>query len=573
LVGQWWVGYGDLQAKTKELYKSGYSWVVTFDLAAFYDTISHDLLIKLLSPKGGNQQFADEVRTWLRSWSSSSKSSEYSHGIPQGPIASDILAEYVMLTIDEKMSSEFKYLRYVDDIRIMGKAEREITRAIVRLDQLCRDRGLIPQVDKLGIKKVSSSKELATIFPLLDTYFQGARRTPISEQRSLAAINTALDPTKKKMVDKTLFRFALFHAPKSQHILKLVLKLWRRFPEHTDAYVAFLESFGNSKAVLKYARAIVRAKYPYDFVNGEMWKLIARMSSPSEMRPLCQNAIDIVKSRTSQPATVIGALVFLCSAQNQGLGNYASFLGLIKHPLIQEFAAPFLPLSTSVGLRAAKQILLRSTPDAALSLTRSFQIAKINLSSILPKRSLHRVVQIVYEKAGIISAIRPAQHDAIGALLAKRYKVPNWSSWKKLLGVEYAHAQSTLIQANAYFEHHYTPWLAHQDAFNDVIFRALQKALAVAGSPDAIPTTNQSNELIDYGKLIHQINFVQAHRSLAKNLQSIHGRRNRLPSSHPYDKKSGAKSIPVKRSERRLLIKKLSQAYLEIIRISKQIGF
>lgn len=573
-VKEWWIGYRALKYKIETLYKDGFTWAVTFDLAAFYDTISHDLLIKIISPRSGDQKLGDKVRTWLKAWSSTTKGLGYSHGIPQGPVASAVLAECLMFPIDQKMSSEYNYLRYVDDIRIFGKSEGEIRHAMVKLDRLCRERGLIPQVDKLGIIKLSSPKDLDKLITPFDTYSQGTRRIPMAETRAFKMLASAIDSNGKKILDKTSLRFAIFRAPSSDRILKLILRLWLRFPEHTDAYATYLESYaGNATAPVRLAKKAVRMNYPYDSVKGEMWRILARMASPAEIKALCQDAIDAFKNSKTQPATQIGTLVFLCAAERAGLGNYSSFLNWNSSPMIQAFTAPFLPLVSPCGLATVGHMLRRSAPDAGLALTRSFHINSIDPEKILlPKETLNPILRAVYEKASVIPSTKRARHDAIGTTLSKRYGVSNWIKWRRLLNAEYAHANQTLVWANTYFDAYPSLWLAHQDAFNEIVFRALQEALAAAMAPGAIATTERSGKLIDYGKLVSDHCFAAAHPNLSKNLQDVHRRRNRLPSSHPYDKVSGARAIPLSSRERKPLLKKLSQAYDEIITICTSIG-
>ena len=59
-------------------------------------------------------------------------------------MASDFLAECILLDIDEKMTEKYAYYRYVDDVRILGKTELEVRQALVELDIFCKSKGLIP---------------------------------------------------------------------------------------------------------------------------------------------------------------------------------------------------------------------------------------------------------------------------------------------------------------------------------------------------------------------------------------------------------------------------------------------
>src|SRR5690606_5594417 len=97
----------------------------------------------------------------LETWTADSnhKSFKSKHGIPQGPISSPFLADLYLFHIDREVKRtakklDFKYLRYVDDIRILTKDELTSRKLMATLDIISRDLGLITQVSKILIKKV-----------------------------------------------------------------------------------------------------------------------------------------------------------------------------------------------------------------------------------------------------------------------------------------------------------------------------------------------------------------------------------------------------------------------------------
>jgi retron-type reverse transcriptase len=143
---RWDRTYRAFSKHVERLFQNGMTWVADFDLAAFYETISHDLLLRTAHPR---LRETDDVR-WIKSclscWTSHRAANSMGHGLPQGPIASDFLAEVFLLPVDETMASYKGYARYVDDVRLFGATESAIRQAVVQLEITCRERGLIPQV-------------------------------------------------------------------------------------------------------------------------------------------------------------------------------------------------------------------------------------------------------------------------------------------------------------------------------------------------------------------------------------------------------------------------------------------
>ncbi len=570
---KWQSGYSQLKQNLKSKFKEGYVWVATFDISAFYDTIPHELLLKVLTANTNGDLYSNS-KLWLKTWSSDKPNDQHSHGIPQGPMASDFLSECILLAIDEKMSEHYLYFRYVDDIRILGKTELEVRQALVYLDILCKSRGLIPNSDKTKIKHVSSASELVDDIPDVTGYFDDGQESGLTKKSVEKRILDALEMNGKvRLKDRTLFRYILFRAPQSNDILKIVLSAWEHYPEHTDSYVAFLENYQRSDDVIALATRLLVSKYPYDYVQGELWKLLARMGTSSELRTLTQLAIDTVKSSNSGHGSRFGAHVFLCQCDKVGLGNYEKWVMYEKSPLVQAFVAPYLRLNSQSGIDAGKLFLSRSLPDTYLGLLKPLIDANVGLSSFNKDPSKFPVVvQHVYKAAGITGHLIP-KPDAIGNLLSKRYSVKKWNHWLELFSSEYSHGYMLLRLADSYFESHFTTWLGHQDTFNEVLFAGFQNFLISKNAPGVVTRVNKYGvPIIKFGSLINDANFKTAYPNLQDDFSKIHKRRNHLPSSHAYDEKTGDKARPLKKNERDALKKYLDDAYNEIIKIVEAIG-
>jgi hypothetical protein len=65
-------------------------------------------------------------------------------GIPQGPDVSRTLGNLYLIPVDEQMvTGEWKYLRYLDDIHVLGRSRREVIEGVRSLERECRQRGLV----------------------------------------------------------------------------------------------------------------------------------------------------------------------------------------------------------------------------------------------------------------------------------------------------------------------------------------------------------------------------------------------------------------------------------------------
>jgi retron-type reverse transcriptase len=567
----WKHGYFGMRKKIIDEFNQGNKWMVTFDLSAFYDTISHDLLMKIIAPRSKTSEFSEFITKALLQWSSDKPSIKHNHGIPQGPIASNFLSECFMLPIDEKMSKQYTYIRYVDDIRIMGKTEKEVRKSLVDLDILCRERGLIPNSEKTSILRLSSEEDVMQNIPPVLLY----------EESDIDVINVISDKLILEVVkeekgnlvvkDKSRFRYILFHSGPSNLILTYIINLWHHYPEHIDAFSSFLENYDKVSEIINICLQDIESN-PYDFVKGEAWKILARMLDKDEHHELISLAINERKSKNeNNPATRIGLYIFLFSCEELGLGKLSNFL-LYESALIQAISAKYIKISFGQKQELVSFLLKRHLPDVSLALAHQLFEENISLDKLgYDINNLPMITQNVYNMMGIINTGQRTPDYELGYKLAKLYKITKWDKWHILLGSEYFHAYNIFNTAEKYFDTFKSEWLEYQDSFNDALIRALNNFLISKNSPGGIETKHKKG-LKDYGEILNDKNFSSIYPDLTQHLLVVHKRRNELPGAHPYEKYTGRKAQPLKYNEQKKLVEHLKAAYQEIIKIATNLG-
>ncbi len=571
-LNHWSYGYFELRKVLKNWFQNGYSWMVNFDLTAFYETIPHELLIKTIFPRNGNIELTNFFLSCFKTWSTDSKSKQHGHGLPQGPTASDFLSECIMLPIDEEMHETCVYLRYVDDIRILGKTELEVRKSLVKLEKLCRERGLIPSSEKTEILYIKDENQLLENIPPILFYNESKSKEFLSKEDEKQLINESIQSQNNHFVikDKSKFRFLLFRANTSDEILNIIIKLWKHNPHHIEAFSAFLQNYHKVDEIIQLCIDDVLDN-PYDFVKGESWKILSRMCSNEELIKLMAYAVESVKKRDC-PAEHLGVYEFLFTCDNLNLGNYSNWIMFEKSSLIQALSGSKLTLTENNIDDLIPKFLHRTIPDCSLSIVKPLiKSAKTldNFEKYISKKS--SVARNVFIKAGLLTVGRRIRYDLMGKTISRRYKIQYWNKWNVLFGPEYSHAYSLLNLAESSFDSFFSSWLSYQDSFNDALFRAFQNILLLKNAPGAISTTTNRG-LIDYGLLLNNGNFKNVYPNLYLHLNSIHLRRNKLPSSHPYDKRTNAKAMTLRKNEQRTMKAHMSAAYSEIINICQNLG-
>ena len=133
-------------------------------LRRFITSIDHHVLRHFLIEIGVDDDVLRLLMDCLEKWTSSTWSNGptaiyHRHGIPQGPLSSGMLSEVVLQHIDAagergEARNTTRYLRYVDDIRILAKSEDHLRRKLIALDLASKEIGLFPQSSKINIREV-----------------------------------------------------------------------------------------------------------------------------------------------------------------------------------------------------------------------------------------------------------------------------------------------------------------------------------------------------------------------------------------------------------------------------------
>ena len=151
----WKTAYRAFNGSIKRAYLNGNVVLADFDLVSFYDLIDHKILRKVLGEKVAHKEVLDLLFLCLERWTSGNPNSHTKgHGIPQGPEPSAFLAEALLRTFDLAGYRDVVYLRYVDDIKLLGKELAPVRRGLLRLDLQAKKLGLVPQAQKIEVRRI-----------------------------------------------------------------------------------------------------------------------------------------------------------------------------------------------------------------------------------------------------------------------------------------------------------------------------------------------------------------------------------------------------------------------------------
>lgn len=275
----WKTSWKKFSKRSIKYFEKGYQYLSEFDIASFFDTIDHQILLEILNTKYDvDSKVLDLLSKCLGIWTAdfNHKGFNSKHGIHQGPISSPLFADIYLMYLDEEITTkklDIKYLRYVDDIRIFSKNLKISRKAIAALDLISRDLGLIPQGHKIKIRKITDiNKELKTqnnkfsgITKEYKKETDGKKQNSIKlkthrklKARFIDCFEEDDSKRKEEYLDKTIISFSLFKLNKDEEIRDIIISKYESLLTHFDAILFYLKKhFSEDPKVIIFLQKIL----------------------------------------------------------------------------------------------------------------------------------------------------------------------------------------------------------------------------------------------------------------------------------------------------------------------------
>lgn len=527
---KWTDGYKAFNQATKQAFTDGYVYTASFDLTACYDSLDHRVLKHFLGKLGFDLDFCTKLTEWLEKWTATGRGIFHNHGIPQGPLSSGLLSEVVLSYFDDlKLKhTDFRYLRYVDDIRLFAKDEHTLRRLLVRLDEMSKDIGLFPQSGKIGIHRITNiDEELKSV----SNPPEAAITRQFTDQKKLLDRIKELTP-RYRIADATRFKYLLAHATPSA---PLTARLWRVLEHHPEIYRSvcnYLKRYAKLPRIAgEKLFEVIKASTLYASVRAEfisaadgrldtaqdrkLAKMLKKLWTPRAMSPDLQVAVGRFLMRTGDLSAT--QVAYACRAAPSWWTRAA----------LIEAAVP-----SSLGATTIRQIVDDGVKDdgsdpALAAGWKGFEAGHVPPGN---RKGWRKSAEMLMRELGLIQR-STAAHCGINNAFAKLNATIPASNWKKLFGARYSQAELQAVEIVAASGVNITGFVNLLDVFDDLLIDAVYKADPAIGN----------YTLGGIGSVLHAptgrfaVKFPKTYE-LAKE---VHDRRYESMASHPLIKRTG----------------------------------
>ncbi|TAN08822.1 MAG: hypothetical protein EPN38_00910 [Rhodanobacteraceae bacterium] len=551
---KWSAGYKAYNDTTRKAVDDRFIYGASFDLTACYDSLDHSVLRHFLARLGFEPDFCRKLTDWLGTWAATDKGIFHSHGIPQGPLSSGLLSEVVLSYFDDLnvKHSEFRYLRYVDDIRLFARDEHTLRRLLVALDRKSKDIGLFPQGSKIDIHRVTSiDEELKTVSnpPEPSISFR------LVDQKRLLARLRELTP-RHRIANPTRFKYLLANAQPSA---KLTERLWKVLERHPEVYrniCRYLSRYGKlPRVAAEHVVVTIKNSDLYQSVCAEFISAADGRLPQTQDRALTKYLKGLWAPKSMQADLMVAAGLFLirAGALTDGQIRYACKVApswWVRAKLIEATNGKTVSLATSQSVVDTGVHDVRGVPALAAAWI-GFQIDHVPSGR---RRDWNKRAALMLREVGLIRR-STAKFCGIQHSLSKLDRTIAILNWRCLFGRDYKYAELQIVEAVAASKVNITSFVNLLDVFNDRLLDALFHADGGIGKYN----------LGHIGSALGSASskFATKYPMTYKLASEVHQRRFESMGSHPVVRNSGRPTgkIPFRflARSRRLLVAAVSE--------------
>jgi group II intron reverse transcriptase/maturase len=157
----------DALIRCQEYMNEGYTWLVDIDLASYFDTVNHDILIGLIYKEIKDIKVISLIRKYLNAGVMiNGVVSTTTLGVPQGGNLSPLLSNIMLNELDKELTKRgLKFARYADDCNIYVKSKKAADRVMQSITKYIeQDLKLKVNTDKSKVERPWECKFLGYSF-------------------------------------------------------------------------------------------------------------------------------------------------------------------------------------------------------------------------------------------------------------------------------------------------------------------------------------------------------------------------------------------------------------------------
>lgn len=575
----WKVCYAAYNQAIGDAFEQGKEFVADFDLVSFYELIAHDLLAHILRAHVRSDELLDLLFRCLAIWRANDKGEPVGHGIPQGPEPSAFLAECLLFRFDALRFRDVTYLRYVDDIKLMAETEVPLRRALLQLDMESKKLGLVPQAQKIEVRRASSLSAIRKTVPSKIISAVSDKPKSSSAQKKLIRLFRASQQKSKGewlITDPTKFKFALSNLKPRRDVLKRVGLLLPRKPALSWLFASYLKQFPGNREAAEILRLALESDPVYDAVAGDYIDALDRCEPTTTKRNSSwRRAVDTVLRRSVERSILIRVPILVFKGRRYGAQRAVDLIGLESEPLARGIAIHRLfGEDADAPYRCAQCSPLLETEVARHDADLARYCGSLLLLNAWPwpargrspiGRNAADSVKILLKALGLRRR-GPRKPSVIDTFFRHRQNIRIPINWRKALGRDWQAAEQKCLRFENLRGADPSTRVMILDTFNETLIQAFSRRHPLLTGPYKKAAGGAPHP--DYGNWLHHPSLAGTLPRAISWLRNVHAHRVRADLAHARQKAGKHKGKPTRPVAHRTadhLIKQGQHAWAELI--------
>lgn len=554
---RYWAGpdgqYQRFKRRFRQQWGKGNHWAVEADISSFYDTIDHELLIKLLRNRWGiDEPVLELLGDCLRAWTAHEEvGNPFSRGIPQGYEASDYLATLFLLPTDEIMIQKGSYLRYVDDIRLLAPSRDGARRLLLELDVSLKGQALVLQPSKTGARRIDRiDEELKALGGKLSVLVRRARSGEDIDQELESLFFKSWHTLDKDPNAESQLVFALNRIGLSGPARNVALEMLPTLPWRSSHITSYLSQFDGDEAVVNVLLKEIHSHTVYASYLSDCLRTLAKVANIDAFRDISRSWVSNKTLRWYQRLAAVESLQY-------DLDSFAFlFLSYQSEPNYLVRQAALVAAAFTAQRSNQRAAVIRKgfeDPDSQVQATAVWLYLELEESGIetgdLPDQlGVHRLMVPEYSQGP------QPQIEYIRGQLADRFdiEIPEKLDFQGILGDGYDQAARQLRRALRNHDTDPMIFVESIDNFNHVLAICLTEQLLGL----SIPRDEYSNMI---GAIRNTYEVVSVH------FRRCHELRSNSSGPHPWASSLATWSQDITHKDKEEVISGLRLAYGELL--------
>ena len=267
------------EARRKYYVEEGYTYLLETDIAAFFEHISHKILIEKLKEYIQDEEILHLLKNFISYWSSHNIQGM---GLPQNSIPSSFLGNFYLKYIDDIILREdidCKYSRFADDISIFTRNKGDLKKILKILVQELRKLNLNIQDKKTKMYEKTEIENLIDdkqdIIQAIEYGIDNSSINPMNFKELTNLFKSTINNPDK--FNKTHFNFCItrFKKIKNDYAVDFILSNLEAIPQSSDLLIIYLRLFIDTSDKIKKSISYFLSNPEVNIYEWqEMWFLI-----------------------------------------------------------------------------------------------------------------------------------------------------------------------------------------------------------------------------------------------------------------------------------------------------------